>query len=134
MGAWGAGIFDNDTACDFAAEVVASRDLSMLEGTFDRILTAGSGDVEAPDAEEALAAADIIARLKGRLRAQTAYTAEIDQWVDRLKLSPSDGLVDKARRAVDRILTEPSELLDLWRESDHFESWKRSIEDLSRRL
>jgi hypothetical protein len=134
VGAWGAGIFDNDTACDFATEVVASRDLSVLEGTFDRVLAAGSDDLEAPDAEEALAAADIVARMRGQLNAPTAYTVEIDQWVERVKLSPGEQLVDKARRSIERILAEPSELLELWRESNDFESWKRSVEDLSERL
>jgi len=69
--------------------------------------------------------------LKGRPRERTAYTAAVDEWVDRLKLSPGDGLVEKARLSITRILKEPSELFELWRESDEFESWKGSVENLS---
>ncbi|MBV9567542.1 MAG: DUF4259 domain-containing protein [Hyphomicrobiales bacterium] len=49
------------------------------------------------------------------------------------KAPPSEELVEKARRAVARLLTE-SEWFHLWRESKHFEEWKRGVEDLSRRL
>lgn len=134
MGAWGTGVFENDTACDFAGAVATSRDLAALEATFDRVLGAGDDYLEAPDAEEALAAADIVTRLKGRARERTAYTTEIDEWVEQSKFDPSADLVEKARLAIARILKEPSELLELWRDSDEFESWRHSVEDLSRHL
>ncbi len=60
MEAWGSGIFENDTACDFAASVAESDDLTALEEALDRVLAAEGKYLEAPDAEEGLAAADIV--------------------------------------------------------------------------
>jgi len=134
MGAWGVGTFENDTACDYAFEVAETSNLSKLESTLDHALASDKAYLEAPRAEEALAAADIIARLRGRFGARDAYTEKIDEWVGRVGLSPSDELVEKARRCVTRVMTQPSELLDLWTESDEFSSWRSSAEELLRRL
>ena len=51
MGAWVTGIFDNDTACDWAYSLEESNDLSVVEAAFEKILATGSGYLEAPDAE-----------------------------------------------------------------------------------
>jgi Domain of unknown function (DUF4259) len=134
MGAWGMGIFENDTACDFAAAVAEGSGLLVLERALDRVLASETNYLEAPDADVGLAAADIVARLKGRPGAQTAYTAKIDAWVERSKSTPSEALIEKARRSIARILTEPSELLELWQDSADFEVWKSGVEDVSRRL
>jgi len=134
MGAWGVGVFENDTACDYAAEIAETTSTAKLESTLDRILTAGESAPESPECEEALAAADIIARLKGSFGDRTAYTEEIDKWVERVKLVPSDALVEKARRTATRIMTGPSELHDLWSESGELESWKSSLEGVLQRL
>jgi hypothetical protein len=134
MGAWGVGVFENDTACDYAAEITETTSTAKLESTLDRILTAGGSSPDSPECEEALAAADIIARLKGRFGDRTAYTEEIDKWVERVKLAPSDTLVEKARRTITRIVTGPSELHDLWSESGELESWKSSLEGVLQRL
>jgi hypothetical protein len=134
MGAWGPGIFENDTACDFAADIAKGSDLTLLEQTLNRVLAVQGGYLEAPDAAEALAAADIIARLKANPGVQNAYTAAIDAWVERQPAAPSKELVDKARRCIARILTEPSEILELWTESNELDAWKSAVEEVSKRL
>lgn len=134
MGAWGTGTFENDTACDFAADVADSRDLTKIVSALDRVLASGPSYLEAPDAEEALAAAEIVARLRGKFGPQTAYTEDIDNWVKNNKLAVSDDLVNKARQAVNRVLTPPSELLELWADSDESAQWKSAVEDALSRL
>ena len=134
MGAWGTGTFENDTACDFAAEVAGGSDLAKIESVIDQVLKAGSGYVEAPDAEEALAAADIVARLKGNFGPETAYTKDVDNWVRSATLTVSAGLLDKSRRAVSRVLAPPSELLELWSDAEEFAIWKSAVDDVVRRL
>jgi hypothetical protein len=134
MGAWGNGTFENDTACDFAANVAEGNGLEVLEQALDRVLASETNYLEAPDAQEGLAAADIVARLNGSPGAQTGYTAEIDAWVERSKSTPSEALIEKARRSITRVLAEPSELLELWQESGDFEVWKASVEEVLRRL
>src|SRR5437762_4290319 len=83
MGAWGSGIFENDTACDFAADVAESTGPALLEKALDRVIAVGGDYLEAPDAVEALAAADIVAHLRGNPGVQTSYTARIDVWIAR---------------------------------------------------
>ncbi len=134
MGAWGSGIFENDAACDFAASVAESDDLKALERALDRVLAAEAEYLEASEAEEGLAAAEIVARLNGSPGTRTSHTASIDTWVERLRLAPSEELVDKARRSIIRILSEPSEILELWQESKDFEAWKRAVAEVSQRL
>ena len=134
MGAWGFGTFENDDACDYGAAIVQGRDVSGLERTLDQVLGIGVSFLEAPNGSEALAAADIVARLMGRPGENTPYTKTIDEWVAALRITPSTQLIDKARRAVSRVLMEPSELVELWQESNDFESWKASVEALSERL
>ena len=134
MGAWGSGIFENDTACDFAADVAESTGPALLEKALDRVIAVGGDYLEAPDAVEALAAADIVARLRGNPGVQTSYTARVDVWIARQLSVPSEEIVGKARRCVTRILTEPSEILELWLESKNFEAWKRTVEEVAERL
>jgi hypothetical protein len=134
MGTWGPGVFDNDTACDFALAVANSGGLRALVQALDRVVSSDGDYLEAPDATEGLAAAEIVARLKGSPGQQTGYTASIDAWIKGLKTGVSDELVEKAKRSIVRILTEPSELLELWTASDDFDGWKRSVEEVSKRL
>jgi len=99
MGTWGVDSLENDGACDYASEVASSTDFVRLEATFDRLLKQGTDYVQAADAEEAIAAADIIARLRGRFGKRDAYTESIDKWVEQMqrrKHSPSEALVDQA--------------------------------------
>jgi hypothetical protein len=136
MGAWGVGTFENDHACDFAADIADCSNLKKIESAFDKVLKVGTGYLEAPDAEEALAAADIVARLRGKFGQRDAYTEKIDKWAEsnKVKLAPPDALVEKARKAVARVTTAPSELVELWDESDDANSWKAAVNELLQRL
>jgi hypothetical protein len=51
-----------------------------------------------------------------------------------LQTGVPDELIGKAKKSIARILAEPSELLELWTESDEFDSWKRGVEEVSKRL
>jgi Domain of unknown function (DUF4259) len=134
VGAWGSGVFENDTACDFASTVAEGGGIPALTQALDRVLSSKGDYLEASDAAEGLAAAEIIARLIGHLGKETAYTASIDAWVKSARITASDELVEKAKLSILRILSEPSELLELWTDSDDFDDWKRSVEDVSARL
>ena len=53
MGTWGIGVFENDTACDFAGDVAEGGDVASLETALDHVLAIGGGYLEASDAAEA---------------------------------------------------------------------------------
>jgi hypothetical protein len=134
MGAWGSGILDNDTAQDFIAAVVDENDLSTIEEAIARVLRSGTDYLEAPEAEEAIAAVNIIARILGRDPDEPEDGDEVDEWITRCEVEPDDVLVEEARKALERILTEPSELLEQWQESDDGEAWERNVRALQQSL
>jgi hypothetical protein len=134
MGCWGPDSFDNDTACDWAWDLVEAKDLSFIEKPLDRVLNFGDESVDNHLAAEAIAAAETIARLKGNWGVRNSYTERMDKWVETTKLVPSHALIDKALQAIDRILTEPSDMLELWSDSKYLDEWKESVKELSDRL
>ena len=134
MGAWGTGIFDNDTACDWAYGLKETNDLSLIECALDKVLKVGAEYLDAREAEEALAAAETVARLKGNWGIRDSYTEKMDEWVETTRLTPPQALIEKALKAIERTLSGPSELLELWGEVEGFIAWEESVKDLSRRL
>ncbi|MFO1410757.1 MAG: DUF4259 domain-containing protein [Steroidobacteraceae bacterium] len=134
MGAWGIGIFDNDGAADWASGLEGQSDTTYVEDALDRIVAAGEQYVDASDAEEALAAAETVARLKGTGGARSAYSEAVDHYVARARIKPAPALIAKAVEVVDRILREPSELLELWNEGDEGASWQAELAGLRERL
>jgi hypothetical protein len=134
MGAWGTGIFDNDTACDWAHDLKETSDLSLIESALDKVLNVGAEYLDASEAEKALAAAETVARLKGNWGIIDSYTETMDMWVETTRLIPPQALIEKALKAIERTLSGPSELLELWGEGEDFTAWEESVKDLSRRL
>ena len=133
MGAWSADSFGNDTACDWAYSLEETSDLSLVREAIERVIECEEECLDAPDAEEAIAAVEVIARLKGNFGQRDAYSETVDNWVEAHPQKPPQDLVKLAGRALDRILRQPSELLELWEESAEFDDWKKSVLDLKDR-
>ncbi len=134
MGTWAIDAFGNDTANDWAYELLERDDLSLLEETLDKVIEDIDDYLEAPDADEAIAAIEVMTRLQGNGGEHSAYTEEVDEWVKKIKLKPDVALIAKAKKVIDRILSADSELLELWQESDDFEEWKTYLENLKVRI
>ncbi len=134
MGTWGVGSFANDAASDWVYELEHVEDLSYVEETLTKIVTIGSEYLEAPEAEEAIAAADVLARLKGAHKGDQTDSEAVADWVAAHPQQPPAGLVSIALQALERITTPPSELLELWMESKDFEKWKDEISALKAAL
>jgi hypothetical protein len=134
MGAWAPDPFGNDTACDWNYSLEETDDLSLIESTLQKVHDAATEFLEAPHAEEAIAAADTIARLNGKFYVRNSYTESVDEWVAKHPITPPQALVDSAIGALERVQTDPSELLELWKESDDFAAWNKHMEDLKARL
>lgn len=130
MGAWGYGNFENDDAMDWVADLEGYSDDGMIIDTLNTIIDQADDYPEAPDCSGAVAAAEAIAALLGEPHEDCPD--EIDVWAEG-RTSPSATLVAKARQAVEVIMSN-SELKDLWQESEDFEAWQSSLEDLLTRL
>ena len=133
MGTWSTDSFGNDTACDWAYDLEQVSDLALVRETLQKVVACGGDYLEANEAEEAIAAAEVIARLKGNFGERNSYTETTDNWVAAHSQQPPQDLIALAASALDRILKPPSELLELWKEGEDFETWKSSVLDLKNR-
>ncbi len=133
MGAWGVKAFDNDDANDWAYDLEKVSDLSLVESAFETVEDADDY-LESPDASNALAACEVLARLNGKPGYQNSYTEKVDQWVAAHPLQPPLFLLKRADAAIERILGDNSEMKELWIDSDENEQWLASIEELRQRL
>ncbi|MFJ7272155.1 DUF4259 domain-containing protein [Streptomyces sp. NPDC099050] len=114
MGTWDVGPFDNDTAADFGGdldEATAEERGHIVRGALARVIDT-AGCLEAPESEEAVAAAALVAaQCPGGEPADPVYGPEEP-------LPDLTGLRDLALQALDRVMSAPSELMDLWAEAD----------------
>jgi hypothetical protein len=127
MGAWSHEPFGNDTACDWAYELDDATDLSIIESAIDAVLDEELDYIDASDAEEAIAAIEVIAKLLGQGTQTDSYTERADEWVQQVKLLPHPELIQKAKTAIEVILSEKSELVELWGDN---EDWQISMAQL----
>jgi len=134
MGAWDVGTFDNDTAADWAYELHGAEDLALVESAIEAVLITGSDYLDADEACEALAACEVIARLRGQWGERSPHTEAVDVWVEAHPVSPPDELLSRAVDAIDRILAEASELRELWDESDERDQWHAAVAELRARV
>ncbi|MFE7571864.1 DUF4259 domain-containing protein [Streptomyces sp. NPDC057539] len=125
MGTWDVGPFDNDTAADFGGdldEVAASEREGIVRSALTRVIDTAAY-LEAPESEAAVAATALVAaQCPGGEPTDPIYGPEEP-------LPDLTGLRDLALQALDRVMTEPSELLDLWAESDGA-PWRANIRRL----
>lgn len=133
MGAWGSDSFDNDAACDWSYLLEESRDLSLVESTLKAAAGSEGEYLDADAGCEALAACEVVARLRGQFGARNSHTETVDNWVKSHPLRPSGELLDLARRAITRVLGKDSELRELWSDSDGAE-WEAAVARLRNRL
>ncbi|MEW2492437.1 DUF4259 domain-containing protein [Streptomyces nodosus] len=125
MGTWDVGPFDNDTAADFCGdldEAAATEREGIVRGALTCVIDTADY-LEAPESEVAVAAAALVAaQCPGGEPADPVYGPE--------ELLPDlTGLRDLARQALGRVMTEPSELMELWAESDGG-PWRANIRQL----
>src|ERR687895_2314243 len=133
MGTWDVGSFDNDTAVDWTYGLEEVDDLSYVETTLDRVVShPPQENLSAEAGERAIAAAEEIARLRQKGGEENAYSETVDTWVRAHPIAPPPALVTKALAALDRVVTPPSELYELWDETD-LDGWLDAVAELKGR-
>ncbi len=131
MGAYDYTVFDDDIACDALAEFKDSGSpASDMESYFDSALE--SEYIEYDEGEFVLAAAAVLDTLLNN----TVYPCDDEEftgWVKTLDPEECQKLLPKAVAAVDAVISESSELYELWGENEElFETWlqdKKGIRD-----
>ncbi len=130
MGAWGYGAFENDDASDWIYELEDDSDGHVLIRALD---VAGKDYLEAPEGAVTIAAAEVVAAAQGR--SAGGLPDEATAWVKANRSIVRPEYRAAALVAVDRVLSDGSELRDLWSDSeDGGDKWIAALEDLRRRL
>ncbi|MFJ6795045.1 DUF4259 domain-containing protein [Streptomyces sp. NPDC091268] len=125
MGTWDAGPFDNDAAADFCGDLdeAAPGDREgLVRSTLTHVVET-AGYLDAHDADEAVAAAALVAaQCTGGDPADPVYGPDEP-------LPDLTGLRELAFDALARVTTEPSELMELWADSDGA-TWRANVQSL----
>ena len=131
MGAWGADSFENDDALDWLADFCDDPEENVILAALRQVADAGDGDyLEAPDCSAGVAAAEVVAALKGATR----YVPEdVKGCLAASHIKPDEHLVETALRALARVRSN-SELKELWDESGDAAEWNEALGDLESRL
>jgi hypothetical protein len=127
VGTWDIGPFDNDTAADFAGALDGAAEgerEGILRGALLRTAEA-EGCLDGDLAVEAVAAAALVA-------AQCPDGEPVSMTSGPRRPLPRlpDDLRALGVRALDRVVTGPSELMELWGESDRSGPWRAGISQL----
>lgn len=133
MGAWGVLAFDNDTANDWADDLEEASDLTAVESALEEVEQVGTDYLDQEVACVALAACEVLARLRGKPGYNNAYTETVDTWVATHRITPNPKLLARASAVVDRVLAKDSELAELW-EGSESNAWRQATQDLRDRL
>jgi hypothetical protein len=107
VGTWGTGIFENDAAADWVYLLEKQKDLVLLDNTLDEALAFSHDILEVEAAQQALAAAEVVARLQGNWGVRNRFSEVADSWAEKMKSKPDAKLAKKAQVVVDRILPAP---------------------------
>ena len=146
MGTWGLGNFENDIAMDLVAEISDSPNgatilVSSIQATAN---TPVSEFLDVEDAMETLVAIEFLSAQKGNLAED--FPEEGAQWLEENDLLDGDSfiggtreekgsfLVELSLKAIDRIIGANSELREVWEDSDDYDEWLISLDDLKVRL
>ena len=133
MGAWGFGIFEDDTAMDFLNELTDSENpLKLMKNALEGARAAKY--LEYDGGQSALVAAAITDAILNGTR-HAVGLQELDALVAKHKSSEVSPLRSLASAAVRQVLSESSELRELWAENvDDYPKWRENLESLASRL
>ena len=130
----GVNIFDVDAACDWVKNVQNTTDLSCVRDALNAVHEVGDRYLDSDEAYRALAASEVIARLKGNWGKRNSNTKAIDKWVTSYPQAVPAELVQSSFRVLDRVREVQSEVMDEWAESGDWDEWLALVSDLQRRV
>ncbi len=122
MGAWGLKAFENDDASDWIYDLEETSDLSLIESTLN---LSQDEYLESPDGCNILAAAEVILALQGKPR--DGFPEGAANWVSSNASLDATPLTNLAISSLEKILSEESELRELWEETEDYEGWKNDV-------
>lgn len=137
MGAWGYGPFEDDTALDFMVEVEDSDNPQQtLSDALDSALD--TDYLEYTEAQGAIVSAAYIDRQVNGTRFSSPDDEDgldVDTFPERHPNQDFSPLKQKAAKALQQVLSENSELNELWADNEElYPKWRKGLEELIERL
>jgi hypothetical protein len=132
MGAWGVDSFENDEAADWLSRFCDNPSEALISEALRAVMEVEPESyLEEPESCVAIAAAEVIAALKGVPNANLSQEAR--KCISDSKITPDSAMVSLALKALERIKTD-SELKELWEESANPDEWYQPVNNLEERL
>jgi len=126
MGAWGIHFDECDGALDFLGEVGDDRNWAAVGARIAEFISSGGYE----DAEEAIAALELVAAALGH--PSPRLSPELTTWAE-THAQDAPQLKAQSLEAID-LISNQSELSELWAEADEGDAWLATIADLKTRL
>lgn len=137
---YGIGSFDNEPALRYVRDMDGwssswSTVGSQLYGMSFDSWREGHPMIPAFEAQAGIAMAEAVAHTSGHGALDSPHAAEILRCAQKFnRESPSLETIDRAIKALDRIVREPSELLQYWTERGELAAWLAAVAELRARL
>jgi hypothetical protein len=132
MGAWGIGVFQDDTGCDVRDDIAESSDIATeLRDRLQRVIsTELAHPLDYQECFDAIVPATIVdAYVNG------TSLVGLDDFRKQHPAVNLEGLASLGAAAVDRVLAPNAELHELWAENkEEYQAWRTSLEGLRDRL
>jgi hypothetical protein len=132
VGAWGAGVFENDSALDWVVELEERGGIEPVAEALEKATASPDAYLDADDGGMALAAAEAVAASRGA--PTDDLPAEVAGWARANAVRVDARHVAAALAAVQRVGGDDSELADLWEESGGAGEWREHLVGLRVRL
>jgi hypothetical protein len=131
MGAWGMGVFEDDTSCDLIVDAMETDATSFIRKA---ITYKDSEYLEYEECHEIIVAGVVMDSLLNGT--QYAHgTEEFDEWLSNQNSEKLAAMKTGLHTCLLRVLSENSELNELWEENkDDYQTWKSNIVSIANNI
>ena len=127
MGAWGMGVFDDDTSCDLIDEAMEGEVASLIENASAH---KDSDYLEYEECHEVLVSGAILDSILNGTKYGDAVEG-FDEWVSKQPKALVASFKAQILEALNIIVSDKSELNELWQENeDDYPRWKANVNNI----
>ena len=131
MGAWGTGLFEDDTSLDLIADVIETDAVSFVKTVISKI---NPEYLEYEQCQEVIVSGVIIDSILNETKYDISEE-EFYEWISNQEAEELEPLNESIAKVLKLVISEKSELNELWSENEEdYPSWRKNIEDLIHRL
>lgn len=131
MGAWGTGIFEDDTSLDLLADAIESDAENFVRNASSKV---NSDYLEYDEGQEIIVAGVILDAILNKAKHRIS-DEEFQEWLSRQESKGLASFKESILNGLGKVISERSELNELWQENDEeYPRWRKNIEDLAASL